>query len=338
MKLTWAFAGFRHGHIHGLYQRVAADSGNHQILAACEEDAATRTQLAGRVAITHDSVDKMLAETNCDILAIGDYYARRGKLAIQGLKAGCHIMSDKPLCTSLDELEQISDLAAEKKRCIGCMLDLRDAPPFTTLKTVIDQGRIGTIQAIQIGGQHPLNRGVRPEWYFEPGKHGGTINDIAIHAFDLIPWLTGSAFNRVIAARCWNAMVSDAPHFRDAAQMMLALDNGCGVLGDVSYFSPSGAGYSLPAYWRITLWGEKGVLETSLTAENISLGAVQSDKLEYLSFNDGNPGGYLKAFLAEIAHAPIPGGVTTESVLTASRVALLTQQAGDQGLTNLFLN
>ena len=28
--------------------------------------------------------------------------------------------------------------------------------------------------------------GTRPEWYFEEDKHGGTINDIAIHARETI--------------------------------------------------------------------------------------------------------------------------------------------------------
>jgi len=31
--------------------------------------------------------------------------------------------------------------------------------------------------------------GTRPAWYFEPGMHGGTLNDIAIHALDFIPWV-----------------------------------------------------------------------------------------------------------------------------------------------------
>ncbi len=68
----------------------------------------------------------------------------------------------------------------------------------------------------------------------EEGKHGGTINDIAVHALDLIPWITGHKFKRIVAARCWNALAKRCPHFKDAAQLMLEMDNGAGVMGDVS--------------------------------------------------------------------------------------------------------
>ncbi|MCP4516547.1 MAG: EamA family transporter, partial [Delftia sp.] len=46
--------------------------------------------------------------------------------------------------------------------------------------------RIGAVQTMSMSGQHPLRLGERPAWYFEPGRHGGTITDIGVHAVDLI--------------------------------------------------------------------------------------------------------------------------------------------------------
>ena len=34
-------------------------------------------------------------------------------------------------------------------------------------------------------------------WYFEEGKHGGTINDIAIHGIDLVRYLTGKNVTKI---------------------------------------------------------------------------------------------------------------------------------------------
>ena len=34
--------------------------------------------------------------------------------------------------------------------------------------------------------QHPLLYGTRAKWYFEEGKHGGSINDIGVHAVTLV--------------------------------------------------------------------------------------------------------------------------------------------------------
>ena len=197
----------------------------------------------------------MLRDVDCDVVAIGEYFARRGSAAIHALNEGKHVIVDKPLCTSLDELDEIERIAGETELKVGCMLSMRDHGQTIGARKLIREGAIGEIHAISFGGQHPLMLGKRPGWYFEEGKHGGTINDLAIHAIDCLPWITGLEFETANAARCWNAFAPEYPHFHDGAQMMLTMDNGCGVLGDVSYFMPDKAGYSLPFYWRYTFWG-----------------------------------------------------------------------------------
>ena len=109
MSLKMAFVGFRHPHIMALYEAAKVNPGT-KIVGACEEDADTREKLvaAGKVEITHSCFSKMLAELDCDAIAIGDYFARRGYLAIQALKAGKHVIADKPLCASLEEYRQIN--------------------------------------------------------------------------------------------------------------------------------------------------------------------------------------------------------------------------------------
>ena len=66
---------------------------------------------------------------------IGETFARRGGLIIEALSQNKHVISDKPRCTSLDELNRIEQLSATKGLKIGCMLDMRDAPQFIGLKT-----------------------------------------------------------------------------------------------------------------------------------------------------------------------------------------------------------
>jgi predicted dehydrogenase len=338
MVTRMAFAGFRHGHILGLYD-LASKAHDVRVAAACEEDEAARRSLAegGRVKITHESIEQMLATVDCDAVAIGDYYGRRGGIAIAALERGLHVIADKPLCTSLAEQGRIEELARGRGLKVGCMLDMRDAGAFIGARDLLRRGRIGAVQAIVFGGQHPLLPGARPGWYFEPGKHGGTINDIGIHAFDFIPWATGLRFTRVTAARCWNAFLPDCPHFRDGAQVMLCMENGCGVLGDVSYFAPDSMGYTSPFYWRMTFWGRTGVLEASSAAPQIALALNGEKQVIYVDPPAGNPGGYLAAFLDDVAGRPQPDGPSTETVLRASRVALTVQVAGDEGLRDVPL-
>ena len=103
MTVRLAFVGFRHGHIHDLYRRAQALD-EIEVVGACEQDLTTRARLAqdGAIEISHQGLAEMLDAVDCDAVAIGDYYARRGELAIQALSRGKHVISDKPLCTRID--------------------------------------------------------------------------------------------------------------------------------------------------------------------------------------------------------------------------------------------
>ncbi|MBN1580703.1 MAG: Gfo/Idh/MocA family oxidoreductase [Anaerolineae bacterium] len=330
MSIRLAFAGFRHGHIFDLYRR-ASESDEIEVVAACEGDPVTREQMAaqGMVDITHNRFEAMLEETACDAVAVGDVYARRGSLIVQALSRGKHVIGDKPLCTSLDELDEIERVSAAQDLKVGCMLDMRDSAPFITVRKLVQRGAIGEVHAVSFGGQHPLLLGKRAAWYFEPDQHGGTINDIAIHAIDAIPWITGLRFKTVNAARCWNAFAPEFPHFQGAGQMMLTMDNGCGVLGDASYMAPDSSGYALPFYWRTTFWGRLGVIETAYAARQVTIALNGENGMRHEPLSEGNPGGYLQSFINDINGNLSENELCTDHVLRAARIALTIQKAAD---------
>jgi predicted dehydrogenase len=101
--------------------------------------------------------------------------------------------------------------------------------------------------------------GSRPAWYFEDGKHGGIINDIGIHAIDILPWLLGAPIAEIVAARVWNERLPAFPSFNVCAQLMLCMADETGVIGDVSYISPDSQRFTVPQYWRFTLHGDGAV-------------------------------------------------------------------------------
>ena len=330
MSIKLAFVGFRHSHILDLLRRAKATD-EIEVVAACEEDRAAREGMVaqGTARITHTDYREMLATVDCDAIAVGDTYARRGGLVIEALSQGKHVISDKPMCTELNELDEIARLSAQKGLTATCMLDMRDQPVLIGVRNLVRQGTIGEVHAISFGGQHSLRLGTRPAWYFEPGQHGGTINDIAIHAIDALPWITGLQFTTLNAARCWNAFAKDYPHFEGAGQMMLTMDNGCGVLGDVSYFAPNSSGTMLPFYWRMTFWGRRGVIEVSYTATEITVALDGEDGLRSEPLPEGNPGGYLRSFLHDIGGTLEQDELSTEDALRAARIALTVQRAAD---------
>lgn len=321
--LKIAFVGFRHGHIFSLYNKVTKHPAL-ELVAACEEDAITAAALPENVKTTHTSYTEMLDTTPCDIIAIGDYYAKRGSLAIEALQRGKHVILDKPVCTSLDELATIRELVAEKNLRLGCMLDMREKACFLRARQFIAAGKLGKVTQIHFGGQHPLLLSSRPSWYFEKGKQGGTINDIGIHGIDMITFLTGDTIAKVHAAREWQAFYTRDDNFKDAAQIMLETANGCGVIGDVSYAAPNSQGYSNPLYWRFTIWGTAGVLDITSTADSV------------MAYLDGQSEGFaveectgqlpdcLDSFLADINGTP--ADLNTGSILKVSQSTLEIQK------------
>lgn len=337
-RLRLAFLGFRHGHVMSIYHAARSHS-NIEVVAAAEDHAETIEQLSrdGKVQLTHRDWREVIERVPCDAVAVGDYFVRRGEIIIAALEARKHVISDKPICTRPEELERIEQLAKENQRVVSAQLDLRDSGAFITARRLIREGAIGEVHTVVFSAQHPLFLDKRPKWYFEPGKHGGTLNDIAVHATDLIPWMTGREFAEVVASRAWNARLPQFPHFQDAGQFMLRMDNDGGVFGDVSYLAPDGIGYSAPQYWRMTCHGTDGVIEAKYNATTVQLIGRSDTIPQSIPADPDVENGRLTAFLQQINGKALEGALTTADVIRASREALIIQQAADQKLTNVPL-
>ena len=112
--------------------------------------------------------------------------------------------------------------------------------------------------------------------------HGGTLTDIAVHGIDLVQGITGRRVATVVGARAWST--GRAPHIKDAAQCMLELEGGVGVMGDVSYLAPESIDQGgTPLYWRVTNHGTNGVLVSHGSPSTLVLysndNAVKHDRL-----------------------------------------------------------
>lgn len=321
-----AIAGLRHGHIYTLYNWAKAHPGLN-ILGAWEEDPQARAVGAEKIAEPfYTSYEALLNDPRVDIVAIGDYYGIRGKRILQALEHGKAVIGDKPLCTSLEELDAICRISEEKQLPVGCMLDLRENPQLCKAASLIAEGAIGQIRAVHFTGQHALDYGNRPGWYFEPGKHGGTFNDIAVHGIDAVSWMTGSRFERALFARQWNDFAEKEPHFLDSAHFSGLLENGAALTADVSYAAPRGT--ALPTYWRFTFWGRDGWIECNLLEGSLQLARSGDPKPTQILDCPKPEKTVLGEFVKEV-EAGTPGE-HTRTVLLAARECLRLQKFADE--------
>lgn len=328
-KHNVSFAGMRHNHVLSLYKQFLGRE-DVTICGAYENDAEAREKAsASGVVFNYESLDELLNDSSVETVVIGDYYAARGGTAIRALQAGKNVLADKPLCTRSDELEEIRRLAAEKNLCVGILLSLRNSGNVKAVLESVHNGEIGKINNIIFEGQHPLNYGERPGWYFQKGCHGGVITDIAVHGIDLVRLFTGSNVKKVDAARCWNFYADKVPDFKDSAQFMLELESGAGVIADVSYAAPKAHGFSHPSYWHFRIFGDKGMLD--FKADNSIVDLYLSDCSEKLMMEaeyDGS--GEADEFFDAVDNEEKRSGYT-EYILESMKQTIMIQEFADKG-------
>ena len=333
------FVGYRHGHTASIYQDAMRNP-EINVLGGWEPTEVGREMAAGTgLEFNYPTLESVLEDPNVDAISLGGVYGERGAHAIAALKAGKHVYGDKPICTTMEELEEIERLAKEKNLKVGCYLSMRFSNGMKTIREMIANGDIGEVGAIDMTAQHPLNYGSRPMWYFEEGKHGGTINDIAIHGVDIVRFLTGLGIKSVTAARTWNHFATQEPDFKDCGQFMAELENGAGLMMDVSYAAPASCGFKLETYWRFTIWGTKGVIEYKLNG-GPSAKTIDSDDgaLVQVALNGADgfvaypkakyPVTPLGEFLKEIRGEETI--INTEDVIRTSREVLTVQAVADK--------
>lgn len=317
-----AFAGFRHSHIFLLYKMALQDE-NVNITGCFEEDIAAREVAQKQLGITFDyqDYDEILKDDTVEAVAIGDYFAKRGKMIIAALQQDKHVICDKPICTDLGELEEIERISAEKGLQVCCMLDLRYLAQVDTVKKILESGELGIIRNISFTGQHCIDYENRPKWYFEEGKHGGTINDIAIHGIDLVRFITGKNLTNINYAKTWNAFADKTPDFKDCGQFIVGLDS-ITLMADVSYAAPKYV-FSMPTYWDFYIWCSKGMLNFKLNENYIHIFTDKEEKIQCT--NDGIE--YLRDFRKEVEGKSTI--MNTKDILESQKQTLLIQQFAD---------
>lgn len=133
------------------------------------------------------SVDELLREHEIDAVFITTRHGSHASLALQCLKAGKHVFVEKPLATTMDDLNKINDFFKGDGEIpvLTVGFNRRFSPFIRAIKEEIND-RV-----------HPLMINYRMNAGFQPADHwthedGGRIIGEACHIFDLFCYLTGS--------------------------------------------------------------------------------------------------------------------------------------------------
>jgi len=118
------------------------------------------------------------------------------------LRAGKHVMCEKPLAMDSRESAQLVALAKETNRVDGVAHNLRYYPLCIQAKSLIESGAIGKVRLVHGGFlQDWLTYPTDWNWRLE-SKLGGelrAVSDIGTHWLDLVQWITGEKVTELCA-------------------------------------------------------------------------------------------------------------------------------------------
>ncbi|WP_217595490.1 Gfo/Idh/MocA family protein [Cohnella sp. GbtcB17] len=134
-----------------------------------------------------------LLESDIDLVSICTPPYTHADIAIDFLRAGKHVLVEKPMASSLEECDRMLDAAMASKRILSVVGQNRFRDPIMKLKRTLDTGEIGKIVHAQVDshwwrGHCYYDLWWRGTWEKEGG--GCTLNH-AVHHIDMLQWMMG---------------------------------------------------------------------------------------------------------------------------------------------------
>ncbi|MBX7244459.1 MAG: Gfo/Idh/MocA family oxidoreductase [Candidatus Sumerlaeaceae bacterium] len=168
-----------------------------QIVAASDPLARARESLGAPK--TFESWQEMLANVSCDAVLIASPPADHAEVAIAALKAGRHVLLEKPIATTLADGQRILEAAAESNRTIAVGFNYRCHPALLRLRSQIRAGQLGNIESIHVAWTTGGVLSTR-EWLGERRLGGGALMDLGCHIVDLWRFLMGGEIQSLEAS------------------------------------------------------------------------------------------------------------------------------------------
>ena len=151
-----------------------------------------------QVESVYESYTDMLEKAEIDAVFLVSSSSQHAAQIIQGLEAGLHVFSEKPMGVNLDECLQVERVVAEHPDQIFFIGFVRRFDPsYSYAKKLIDEGAIG--EPFMVRSQTvDLDEYAEFQIGFVPTS-GGIFLDCNVHDIDLARWYLGSEVKRVYA-------------------------------------------------------------------------------------------------------------------------------------------
>ncbi|WP_127585339.1 Gfo/Idh/MocA family protein [Paenibacillus koleovorans] len=157
----------------------------------------------GYTPIQYQHYTQMLDDLQPDIAAVACHFNDHAAVAIEALNRGIHVFVEKPIATTLEDLDLVRAAYDKSNVHLAAMLGIRYEDWFLTVQNLLEERSIGEIRLMNAQKSYKL--GKRSALYTKRETYGGTIPWVGSHAIDWMHALSGEKFYSVYAAHSTKA-------------------------------------------------------------------------------------------------------------------------------------
>ncbi len=150
------------------------------------------------------SGEELIRAGCCDAVIIAVPHPSHPAMAVAALKAGLHVLCEKPIAVSTAEARSMVTAAEESGKVFALMFNQRTNGLYKRMKRMLDSGELGAIKRVNwiitdwYRSQKYYDSGTwRATW---AGEGGGVLLNQCPHQLDLLQWLCG--LPTVVDAHC----------------------------------------------------------------------------------------------------------------------------------------
>lgn len=176
----------------------------------------------------YTTIEELLQDKSLDLVTIATPNDSHKDYAVASLRAGKHVICEKPVTMNVAELIEIMEAAKESNKLFSIHQNRRWDKDYTIIKAIYDQNILGKPYIIQSRVQG--SRRALHGWRGYKVNGGGMVLDWGVHMLDQLLQLTGE---KVVSVNAHLHQIF-APEVDDHFEVMLRFEGGLTALVEVS--------------------------------------------------------------------------------------------------------
>ncbi len=160
-----------------------------------------------------DTLDQMLADEQITLVHVATAPAMHHEHVMAALRAGKHVLCEKPLATNLSDADEMIATARSRQLQLGINFVMRYGPLWEPVRRLIQVGALGEVlhgYLVNCAGDDKLHE---EHWFWDRAQSGGIFVGHGVHFFDLLrSWLGKGTVTNAYQVRRPGTQLIDQVH------------------------------------------------------------------------------------------------------------------------------